>query len=175
MLFCLFVLLLMNSMDDYCDLFVLYKQYPSGGKIWLMLGTEQDRSDYNDIMAVAECFAAKGHEVKVLHAVHYRDSLYREVFGDLIGTKYYRKCPDLMIDDTFVEYESYRTDQPKKALKNMLHNGLAQSDSLILRHCNLTDGYIRQQIRGQEQKGVAVSSVWLFDGKEIRLLYNTEG
>ena len=40
-------------MDDSCDLFVLYKQYPSGGKIWLMLGLETTGSDYNDILAIA--------------------------------------------------------------------------------------------------------------------------
>ena len=81
-------------MDESCDLFVLYKQYPSGGKIWLMLGLETTGSDYNDILAIANCLAKEGHEVKVLHAVHYKDPIYREVFGELIGTKYYRKCPD---------------------------------------------------------------------------------
>ena len=162
-------------MDDYRELFVLYQQYRGGGIIWLMLGTEQDSSDYNDIIAIAKCFAANGHEVKVLHAVHYRDPLYKMVFGDLIGTRYYRKCPDLLIDGEYVEYESYVTDQPKKALKNMLHNGLSQSDSIILRHCKLTEGYMRQQVQGQIQKGITVANVWIFDGREIRLLYNTEG
>jgi len=33
-------------MDDSCDLFVLFKQYPSGGTVWLMLGLETIGSDY---------------------------------------------------------------------------------------------------------------------------------
>jgi hypothetical protein len=162
-------------MGDSCDLFVFYKQYPSGGKIWLMLGLETTGSDYNDILAIANCLADRGHEVKVLHAVHYRDPLYRAVFGELIGTRYYRKCPDLLVDGVFVEYESFKSDQPKNAFRNMLHNGLAQSDNIIIRQCNLTDRYMYQQIRGQSQKGYSVSNVWIFDGKEVRLLYNTEG
>ena len=39
-------------MGDSCDLFVLHKQYPSGGKIWLMLGLDTAGSDYKDILAI---------------------------------------------------------------------------------------------------------------------------
>ena len=162
-------------MVDSCNPFVLYKQYQSGGKIELMTGLDNSGSDYNDIMAIAECLAESGHEVKVLHAVHYKDPLYREVFGDLIGTRYYRKCPDLLVDGEFVEYESYTTDQPKNAFRNMMHGGLAQSDSIIIRQCNLTDSYMIQQIHGQILNGIPITTVWIFDGEKIRLLYNTEG
>ena len=159
-------------MEDVCGVFVLYKQYTNGGKIWLMLGLDSSGSDYNDILAIAECLAGHGHEVKVLHAVHYKDPLYREVFGELIGTRYYRKCPDLLVDGDFVEYESYKTTQPKKAFRNMLHNGLVQSDCLIIRSCKLSVNYMTRQIQGCTQKGLAISNVWIFDGKEIHLLYN---
>ena len=161
-------------MDDSCGVFVLYKQYPSGGKIWLMLGLETTGSDYDDIIAIANCLADRGHEVKVLHAVHYKDPLYRKVFSDLIGTKYYRKCPDLLVDGIFVEYESYKSDQPKNAFRNMLHNGLSQSDSIILHHCNLSDGYMLQQVQGKLKNGITISNVWIFDGLDVRILY-TEG
>lgn len=160
-----------SIMDDSCDFFVLYKQYPNGGTIWLMQGFDETGSDYKDILAVANCLAKCGHEVRVLHAVHYKDPLYRAVFGELIGTRYYRKCPDLLVDGEYVEYESFTSDQPKNAFRNMLHNGLAQSDSIIIHHCNLSDAYMIQQIRGKIQKGVPVLSIWIFDGKEIRQLF----
>ena len=162
-------------MDDCCDLFVLHKQFPSGGKVWLMLGLDTTGPDYEDIMTIANCMASDGHEVKVLHAVHYKDPIYRKVFGELLGTRYYRKCPDLLVDGDFVEYESYTTDQPKKALRNMLHNGLAQSDNIIIRHCNLTDGYMMRSIRGYIHNGYTISSIYIFDGRSLRLLYKTEG
>lgn len=162
-------------MDESCDLFVLYKQFPSGGKIWLMLGLETTGSDYEDILAIANCLAESGHEVKVLHAVHYKDPVYREVFGELIGTKYYRKCPDLLVDGDFVEYESFNSEQPKNAFRNMLHKGLAQSDRIILRQCDLTDGYMLRTIIGYIQNGYPVSIVTIFDGTGLRTLYKTEG
>ena len=157
-------------MDSSDDLFVLYRQCPDGGKVWLMPGLDQSRPDYKDIMAIAERLAQQGHEVKILHAVHYKDPLYREVFGELTGTKYYRKCPDLLVDGEFIEYESYTTAPAKNAFRNMLHNGLAQSDRIIIRQCNLTDAYMTQQIQGQINNGVPVLSVWIFDGNLIREL-----
>ena len=162
-------------MDDPCDLFVPYKQFPGGGKIWLMPGLDKTSSDYDDILIIANCLAEEGHEVKILHAVHYKDPLYREVFGELIGTRYYRKCPDLLVDGEFVEYESYTSAQPKNAFRNMLHKGLAQSDRVILRKCQLTDGYMCHQILGQIQRGIPIADVWIFDGSKIWSLYNTEG
>ena len=167
-------LFLVTMIDD-CDLFVLYKQYPSGGTIWRMIGFEETGADYEDILAVAECLAENGHEVKILHAVHYKDPLYRKVFGELIGTRYYRKCPDLLVDGEFVEYESYTSSQPKNALRNMLHNGLTQSDSVIIRQSNLTDGYMLRAIQGYLQNGFSISKIQLFNGQYIRTLYKTEG
>ena len=158
-------------MDDSCDAFVLYKQYPDGGSVWLMLGLEGTGTDYGDIPAIATLLAERGHEVKVLHAVHYKDPLYHAAFGELIGTRYFRKCPDLLVDGDFVEYESYTTDQPKNAFRNMLHNGLEQSDRIILRFCSLTDGYMMRKVLSKRQEGVPVSSVWIFDGNNLRLLY----
>lgn len=164
-----------SIMDDSCELFVLNKQYPSGGKIWLMMGLESTGSDYDDIIAIATILAERGHEVKVLHAVHYKDPLYREVFGELIGTRYYRKCPDLLVDGEFIEYESYTSEQPKNAFRNMLHKGLVQSDIVILRQCNLTDGYMMRALQGYIQNGHSISKVMLFDGTNVRTLYKTEG
>ena len=162
-------------MVDSCDPFILYKEYNSGGKIWLMLGLDTTGTDYNDIMTIAECLAERGHEVKVLHAVHYKDPLYRKVYGDLIGTRYYRKCPDLLVDGEFVEYESYKTDQPKKAFRNMMHNGLAQSDNIIIRQCSVGDGYMMRAVLGYIQNGCSISTILIFDGKCLRVLYKTEG
>ena len=37
---------------DECEQFVLYKDYPSGGKILLMLGLDTSGLDYEDILAI---------------------------------------------------------------------------------------------------------------------------
>ena len=57
----------------------------------------------------------------------------------------------------------------------MLHNGLSQSDSIILRHCNLSDGFMLRAIRGYILNGSSVNSIQIFDGKKLRVLYKTEG
>ena len=111
----------------------------------------------------------------MLHAVHYKDPLYRAIFGELIGTRYYRKCPDLLIDGEYVEYESYKTDQHKNAFRNMLHNGLSQSDNIIVRYCDLAAGYMMRAIKGYIQNVYPISKIFIYDGKSIRILYKTEG
>ena len=65
-------------MDDSCELFVLYKQYPSGGKIWLMLGLETTGSDYDDILGklkngfiVSNVWIYDGLGVRLLYTVFF--------------------------------------------------------------------------------------------------------
>lgn len=119
-------------MVDSSDPFVLYKQYPNGGTIWLMMGLDNSGSDYKDIMAIAKFLAKNGHEVKVLHAVHCKDPLYKLIFGDLIGTLYYRKCPDLLVDGLFYEYESYDRPFKSRKISHMLKRGAEQASRIII-------------------------------------------
>ena len=163
-------------MVDSCDPFILYKQYPSGGKVWLMLGLVSSGSDYDDILAIAKCMAEKGHEVKVLHAVHYRDPLYRVVYGKLIGTRYYRKCPDLLLDGELYEYESYVRPWTKRKLSNMLTNGLRQSERVIIDDREGTS--IRQIARAVQSRlnvNATIREVWIFDGIEVINIYKNTG
>ena len=163
-------------MEDSCGVFVLYKLYPSGGKIWLMLGLDSTRSDYDDILAIAECLAERGHEVKVLRAVHYKDPLYREVFGELIGTRYYRKCPDLLVDGDYYEYESYVRPWTKRKLSNMLTSGLRQSDRIIIDNRQGTS--IRQITRAVQSRlnvKAPIKEVWVFEGIEVLDIYKNTG
>ena len=163
-------------MVDSCYPFVLYKQYQNGGKIWLMLGIDTNGSDYNDIMAIAECLAESGHEVKVLHAVHYKDPLYREVYGELIGTRYYRKCPDLLVDGKLYEYESYVRPWTKRKLSNMLTNGLRQSERIIIDNREGTS--IRQISRAVQSRlnvNATIGEVLIFNGIDVIFIYKNTG
>lgn len=156
-------------------LFVLLKDYCEEGAVWVMRGLDQSHSDFIDLLEIARIMAMNGHQVVLLQSVHYKDPLYRAVYGDLYGSKYYRKCPDLLIDGKFFEYESFVTTNPKNALRNMLHNGLAQSDHLIIKDCNLSDGYILRSLRGLTQVGVDINEIWIYNEKTLRLIYKTEG
>lgn len=44
-----------------------------------MKGLDKSKSDYNDLIVIANCFARLGHTVKILRSLHYKDSLYKEI------------------------------------------------------------------------------------------------
>ena len=48
------------------------------------------------------------------------------------------------VDGLWYEHEGFLTDNPKRALKNMLNDGLKQASHLILDRPNLTGHYILQ-------------------------------
>ncbi len=109
---------------------------------------------------------------KVLHAVHYKDPLYREVYGELIGTRYYRKCPDLMVDGDLFEYESYVRPWNKRKLSNMLTNGLRQSDKIIIDNREGTGvRQIKRAIQSRLYVNATITEVWMYDGNNVVEVY----
>ena len=114
------------------ELFSLFKSFTNSGSVWHMAGLDKTRPDYKALITIACAFAKEGHEVRVLAPVHYKDPLYHHVYGALIGTMYYRKCPDLMIDNCFVEYESYKRPFKSRKISHMIKRGSEQSDRIII-------------------------------------------
>ena len=117
-------------MSDCC--FILYKTFKSEGAVYLMDGLDRSVPDYNDLLSIACFFAKKGHVVKILAPVHFKDSTYRKVFGGLVGTRFYRKCPDLLIDNDYYEYESYERPFKSRKVSHMIKRGALQADRIII-------------------------------------------
>ena len=162
-------------MVDSCDPFVQYKQYPSGGKIWLMKCLKATSPDYKDILSIALFLAKKAHEVKILHAVHYKDPLYRDVFGELIGTRYYRKCPDLLIDGLFYEYESYDRPFKSRKISHMLKRGADQACRIIIdNNKGASDRFIinmvENRLKDKNFRG-DIEEVYTYEKGSVRLLF----
>lgn len=162
-------------MVDSCDVFVLYKLYPNGGKILKMRGLETTSSDYKDIMAIAKCLAKSGHEVKVLHAVHYRDPLYRLVYGELIGTRYYRKCPDFLVDGYYYEYESYDRPFKSRKISHMLKRGAEQANRIIIdNNKGASDRFIinmiENRLKDRNFRG-DIEEVYVYEKGTVRKLF----
>ncbi|GHT54474.1 hypothetical protein AGMMS49982_19230 [Bacteroidia bacterium] len=111
--------------------FSLFKTFPNGGYVEIIDGYSQ-KSDHDDLLAIALFFARQGHIVQIPTAIHFKNELYQQVFGKLMGTIYERKCPDLIIDGEFYEYESYEPPFKKEKISNMLSKGLKQSSRLII-------------------------------------------
>lgn len=88
----------------------------NGGALWVMDGLDKEASDCNDIMAIGRWFAEAGNVVQVLGIIHYKNPDYNKYFGPLLGTEYYKKCPDLKIGNKLYEYEGFVGAWSKKKL-----------------------------------------------------------
>jgi hypothetical protein len=113
------------------SLFKSYKKFENGGKIELIDGYNK-KSDHKDLISISRFFAQNGDSVKITTDIHFKDEKYKDVFGALIGTKYERKCPDLIINGKFYEYESYIPPFKKDKIGGMLGKGLKQSPNIII-------------------------------------------
>jgi len=151
---------------------MMYKKFESGGKIEIIDGYRK-KADHRDLVSIARFFAKQGGNVKITTDIHFKDARYREVFGGLIGTKYERKCPDLIIDGKFYEYENYKPPFKKEKISNMLSQGIKQSSRIIINNNKgTTHRIIRRNIYNRvvfEKQNI--DEVWLYEKGEIIQLY----
>ena len=155
-------------------LFRLFKKFKNRGKIEIIDGYKK-KSDHKDLLSISRFFAQKGDIVKITTDIHFKNEKYKEVFGALIGTKYERKCPDLIINGKFYEYENYTPPFSKNKVSNMLKNGLLQSSQIIINNNKgATDRYIKKLIYNRINKGQIINEVWLYEKGKVRLLYKKQ-
>ena len=120
----------------------------------------------------AECFSRMGCVVVIPHPVHFKSEEYKLIYGGLLGTKYERKCPDLIIDGKYYEYESYVRPWNKRKLSNMLTDGLRQSDRLIIDNRDgISIRQIIRSIRSRLNVNAKISEVWIYDGDSVMDIY----
>ena len=142
------------------------------GTVRVMDGLDMSKPDSTDLIHIAESFARMGCEVVILHPIHFKDPEYAEVYGPLMGTRYERKCPDLIINGLFYEYESYVRPWAKRKLSNMITDGLRQSDRIILD--NRGGASFRQIIRSIRSRlniNAQIKEVWIYDGDSVVDIY----
>lgn len=128
--------------------------------------------DFERLMAVARHFASGGAHVALTPKMTRPPKFdYDYVYGSLRGTRYDGKCPDLKIGEYWYEHEGFTTDNPKRAFRNMLNDGLKQSDRLIIDKPDLTDAYMKRVIWQRLKDGHPITEVWLNENGRLRLLY----
>lgn len=137
-----------------------------------------DDSDFEKLKQVAEFFAKDGAE-SVLTPKMSRPPKFRYecVYSSLVGTKYEGKCPDLRIDGIWFEHEGFTSSNPKNAFRNMMRDGLLQSNRIIIDRPDLTERYMRRSIIGRVERGEDIQEVWLreSDGSLTLLYKKTDG
>jgi hypothetical protein len=156
------------------QLFSLQKEFAGGGKIEIMEGYIQ-KSDHKDLSAIARNFAEKGDKVQITTDVHFRDEKYKEVFGRLDGTPYEHKCPDLIVNGKFYEYEGFVSPFKKRKLANMISHGTKQSSRIIINNNKgCSDRYILTNIHNRlrdKKFKTNIDEVWVYEKGKVRLLY----
>ena len=100
--------------------FIRIKTFLNGGYVAEHEAVDRSKKDYGPIRSIAYRFAEMGKKVSILPVMHHKSEGYRNIFGRLTGTKYERKCPDLIVDEVFYEYEGYRRPWNRRKIKNML-------------------------------------------------------
>lgn len=152
------------------------RQYENGGKILQHHLVNDEDSDYNKLIKVAEFFAKEGCEVRLTPKMKRPPNfVYEDIYSSLIGTPYEDKCPDLLIDGKWYEHEGFITDDPKNAFRNMMNHGLKQSSRLIIDQPNLEDWFMLDGIQGRQKVGKQIDEIWIRNGENLRLLYKNRG
>jgi hypothetical protein len=155
-------------------LFSLYKEFGGGGKIEVMEGYTPKR-DHRDLFSIARYFAKKGDKVQITTDVHFKDEKYAEAFGKLNKTPYERKCPDLIINGKFYEYEGFMKPFKNRKLANMISHGTKQASRIIINNNKgCSDRYIltniHNRLRDKNFKN-NIDEVLVYEKGKVRLLY----
>ena len=152
--------------------FDVVKRFENGGSIAVHQLVSSDDHDYNKPIEIATFFAESGHEVRLTPKMTRPPKfMYRNIYESLMGTAYEGKCPDLWVDGKWYEHEGFISSKPKNAFRNMMNDGLKQSDRLIIDKPELTDAYMKRVIYQRVKDGQMISEVWLKEGENIRILY----
>ena len=133
------------------------------------------QSDYKIVKNIGIEFAHLGKEVKATPVVHFKSPEYQTIYKSLIGTKYYRKCPDLLIDDKFYEVENYLPPFNNDKINGMFTKGLKQSPNIIINNTKgASDRYIKKIIYKRIYIGQNIDEVWLYEKGKIRLFFKKQ-
>jgi len=158
--------------DIASELFSKWKTFEGGGNIYLMNGVDKNKPDFKAIITLSILFAKEGHQVWILTRCHFKSPEYKTIFGSLFGTKYERKCPDLLIDDVFYEYEGFEKPWKKEKVRRMISHGMKQSARMIINNTKgASDRFIRQAVIARLNVGATIKEVWLYEKGRKRLFF----
>lgn len=142
------------------------------GEIRINRNVNRSDSDFDKLYQIAEHFASEGEVVELTPKMSRPPKFkYECIYGDLIGTKYEGKCPDLRIGGKWYEHEGFISDNPKRAFRNMLNHGLKQSNCIIIDQPKLTDAYMKRIIRQRIIDGQIIDEIWTNNNGVIICLY----
>ncbi|MDD3687552.1 MAG: phage minor head protein [Bacteroidales bacterium] len=152
---------------------VLFKEYENGGKIYVSGNVKTEKRDFTQIVQDAEHFAKQGKVVEILPEVNINSNDYKTVYGDLIGTKFYPKCPDFKVGNVFFEHEGFTSDKADNAFFNMMRRGSKQARNIVIDDCGMPDWWMRQKIyRRVNNEGHDYGEIYVNKNGVLRRIYS---
>lgn len=136
--------------------------FENNGEMAISQLVDQSANDSFQVFQCCKQFAEKGDKLEILPKIHFKDPLYKTLFGDLIDTKYEGKCPDFKVNGKFYEFESYGKNIGKQTLSNMLQRGLKQSSRIIIRDEDSTLNHFLKLINLRRRTGQNIDEVWIY-------------
>ncbi len=141
---------------------VSYKHGKGEVRISHLVNSED--SDYKKLVQVAEFFAKDGATATLTPKMSRPPKFqYECVYKSLVGTRFEGKCPDININGEWYEHEGFVSSNPKNAFRNMVRDGLLQSNRLVIDRPDLTERFMRRSIIGRIQRGEDIKEVWVRD------------
>ena len=132
---------------------------------------DKKKPDFYKVRKIGEEFARSGNRVIMSIPIHYKDWKYKKVYGTLIGTKYERKCPDLMINGKPYEFEGYVKPWNKKKVGRMIHHGLLQAPNIIIDNSKgCSHRYIKRLIFHRND----AKELWVYEKGDNIFLYKKQ-
>ena len=155
--------------------FKTVKAFKNKGVYKEHVSIDKTKSDYKMIKNVGIEFARLGKTVEATPVLHFKSSEYQTIYKKLIGTRYYRKCPDLLIDGNFYEVENFKPPFRKKKLSNMISRGIKQSPRIIINNNKgASHRIIKKSVYDHINTNNHILEVWVYEKGKIVLLYKKQ-
>jgi len=159
--------------------------YENGGKIDVYDLVNQNASDFKNVFACCEYFARQGKYVLITPSFTgdvFKNPNYHKIYASLMGTPYWGKCPDFLVDSVWYEHEGYDTkkdlsEKNKRVLTfgNMLNRGLKQSDRVIIDDCYIARRWAKKNIfKRVHFENQNITKVYIRTDVGLELLYKKE-
>lgn len=118
-----------NHITDSDGFVEIYNNTTSGGIILRHTLVDVNAEDYEQVYEISVDKANDGSIVKILPDLAINNPLYKIIFN---GAKE-NKCPDLLIDDEYVEIKTPTLPLKERKVSNAIRNSHLQADSVLLR------------------------------------------
>jgi len=143
------------------------KEYDNGGIIEAFKGVDKTANDYEKIFACCEHFAKQGEKTVLTPKIHFKDTLYKKIYGELSGTQYERKCPDFKVGVNFYEHEGFdvkKNSDPARTFGNMISRGTKQSDRIVIEDCGVGRVWAQRIIYERAKNEGDIKELWIREG-----------